>query len=196
MEYRLKMRCRRLFLAGALVALAGTAGLGMVGNPAMGAEAQARSDDSVYPLKVGIVDLRRAFSESHSVKNAKNDLIQERNEVIRVMKERQRELQRLYDEIQNQRALLSEPVRIKKEEELRSMRRSLERLKSDSEQELNRQFLSISELFLADARKELVQLGRDSGYTLIMDVNNELVLYGSETVDLTDQLIERLNDHR
>ncbi len=91
--------------------------------------------------------------------------------------------------------MLSEAVRRQKEAEFRRKRRELERLKNDSEQELNRQFLAINQLFLADAQKEILALGRDSGYTLIMDVNNDFVLYGSEKVDLTDQLIKRLNDH-
>jgi Skp family chaperone for outer membrane proteins len=121
--------------------------------------------------------------------------VQERNEKLQLLKARQGELKQLMDTLRSQRELLSDVVRHQKEEDFRRKRRSLERLKNDAEQELNRHFLAINQVFLADAQKEILAMGRDSDYTFIMDVNNDFVLYGSESVDLTDQLIKRLNDH-
>jgi Skp family chaperone for outer membrane proteins len=185
---------RRLLKVSVSILAAGLFGVGLGGSSARGAEALTQTQVSAGSIKVGIVDLRRAFQESKSVEVAKEELIHERDEKLQVLKVRQREVTQFLESIRSQRELLSEAVRRKKEEELRTKRRSLERLKSDSEQELNRQFLAINQLFIADAQREIKGLGRDSGYTLILDVNNDFVLYGSETVDLTDQLIERLNN--
>lgn len=185
---------RRLFHVSVSILAVGLVGAGIGGSSARGAESQPQGQTPAETIKVGIVDLRRAFQESKSVEDAKRDLIQERDEKLRMLKSLQEELRRFVESLKSQRELLSEPVRLQKEAELRTKQRQLERLKSDSEQELNRQFLSINQLFLADAQKEIKGLGQDRGYTLIIDVNNDFVLYGSKKVDLTDQLIKRLNE--
>lgn len=189
------MSLRHWLMVATGILTAALMGVGTGAGAANGAEASATPTGLNRTIKVGIVDLRRAFQESKSVKEAKEELVQERNEKLQLLKSRQGELKQLMDIIQSQRELLSEVVRRQKEAEFRRKRRELERLKNDSEQELNRQFLAINQLFLADAQREIIALGRDSGYTFIMDVNNDFVLYGSETVDLTDQLIKRLDEH-
>lgn len=191
------MTIRRRLLAVAGVMTAAFVGIGLFGGAgSLEAQEARRLEESNHGIKVGIVDLRRAFQESKSVAEAKRDLVQERNEKLQRLKDNQAELKRLYNSIQNQKELLSDVVRRKKEADFRRKRRELERLKSDYEQELNRQFLGINQLFLADAQKEILAMGQDLGYTFILDVNNDFVLYGSTAVDLTDELIERLNEHR
>lgn len=189
------MSFRRWLLVAAGMMTASLMGVALAGSAATGAEAPARPADGNRSIKVGIVDLRRAFQASKSVQEAKEELVQERNEKLQFLKARQGELKQLMDTLRSQRELLSDVVRRQKEEDFRRKRRRLERLKNDAEQELNRHFMAINQVFLADAQKEILAMGRDSDYTFIMDVNNDFVLYGSESVDLTDQLIKRLNDH-
>lgn len=190
------MTIGRRLLAGVSVITLALVGMGLTGVTALGAEEAGRLVGSNHRIKVGIIDLRRAFQESKSVDEAKRDLVQERNDKLQLLKNSQAELKRLYNSIQDQKELLSDVVRRKKEEDFRRKRRELERLKSEYEQQLNRQFLGINQLFLADAQKELLVMGQDLGYTFIMDVNNDFVLYGSTAVDLTDDLIKRLNEHQ
>jgi Skp family chaperone for outer membrane proteins len=139
---------------------------------------------------VGIVDLNRAFRESKSVSAAKAKLIQDRKNKLQGLKARREEIKVLGKEIQNQRALLSEVVQRQKEGELR------QKLRNDSEQELNRRYLSINRFFLADAKKAIGSLGKDAGYTIIISVDNDLVLYGAKSVDVTDQLIQFMNNNQ
>lgn len=190
------MTIGRKLLAAASVMTLALVGVCLFGTASLGAEEARQLTESNRRIKVGIVDLRRAFQESKSVDEAKRDLVQERNEKLQMLKDNQAELKRLYNSIQNQKELLSDVVRRKKEADFRRKRRELERLKSDYEQQLNRQFLGINRLFLADAQKEILAMGQDLGYTFILDVNNDFVLYGSTAVDLTDELIKRLNEHR
>lgn len=170
--------------------------LGLNGSPAKGAEAQMRPAMLDSTIKVGIVDLNRAFRESKSVSAAKAELIQDRKNKLQILKARREEIKELGKEIQNQRALLSEVVRRQKEGEFRQKLRTLERLRNDSEQELNRRYLSINRFFLADAKKAIGSLGRDAGYTIIISVGNDLVLYGAKSVDVTDQIIQLMNNNQ
>ena len=169
---------------------------GLNGSPAKGTEAQMRPAMLDSTIKVGIVDLNRAFRESKSVSAAKAKLIQDRKNKLQILKARREEIKELGKEIQNQRALLSEVVRRQKEGEFRQKLRTLERLRNDSEQELNRRYLSINRFFLADAKKVIGSLGRDAGYTIIISVDNDLVLYGAKSVDVTDQLIQLMNNNQ
>ena len=169
---------------------------GLSGSPAKGAEALKRPAMLDSTIKVGIVDLNRAFRESKSVSAAKAKLIQDRKNKLQGLKARREEIKVLGKEIQNQRALLSEVVQRQKEGELRQKLRTLERLRNDSEQELNRRYLSINRFFLADAKKAIGSLGRDAGYTIIISVDNDLVLYGAKSVDVTDQLIQFMNNNQ
>ncbi|MCZ6659831.1 MAG: OmpH family outer membrane protein [bacterium] len=169
---------------------------GLNGSPAKGAESQMRPAMLDSTIKVGTVDLNRAFRESKSVSAAKTKLIQDRKNKLQALKARREEIKVLGKEIQNQRALLSEVVQRQKEGELRKKLRTLERLRNDSEQELNRRYLSINRFFLADAKKTIGLLGKDAGYTIIISVDNDLVLYGAKSVDVTDQLIQLMNNNQ
>lgn len=170
--------------------------LGLNGSPANGAEAQMQPAMLDSTIKVGIVDLTRAFRESKSVSAAKAELIQDRKNKLQILKARREEIKELGKGIQNQRALLSEVVRRQKEGEFRQKLRTLKRLRNDSEQELNRRYLSINLFFHADAKKAIGSLGRDAGYTIIISVDNDLVLYGAKSVDVTDQLIQLMNNNQ
>ncbi|MDV2502749.1 MAG: OmpH family outer membrane protein [bacterium] len=190
------MARRKWLLVGLGLGAAGLVGFGLLGRPAAGAEAEGRSLRVTPTIKVGTIDLSRAFKASETVNAARVDLVQERNRKLQALRARREELKSLNQELQNQRALLSEVVRRNKEGELRRKLRRLERFRNDSEQSLNRQFLSINRLFLADAKIVIDELGRDAGYTFIISVNNDLVLYGSQSVDVTDQLIQRMNSNQ
>ncbi len=190
------MARRKWLLVGLGLGAVGLVGFGLLGRPAAGAEAEGRPLRVTPTIKVGTIDLSRAFKASETVNAARVDLVQDRNRKLRALRAQREELKSLNQELQNQRALLSEVVRHKKEGELRRKLRRLERFRNDSEQSLNRQFLSINRLFLADAKIAIDELGRDAGYTFIISVNNDLVLYGSQSVDVTDQLIQRMNNNQ
>lgn len=190
------MARRKWLLVGLGLGAAGLVGFGLLGRPAAGAEAEGRPLRVTPTIKVGTIDLSRAFKASETVNAARVDLVQERNRKLQALRARREEVKNLNQELQNQQALLSEVVRRNKEGELRRKLRRLERFRNDSEQSLNRQFLSINRLFLADAKIVIDELGRDAGYTFIISVNNDLVLYGSQSVDVTDQLIQRMNSNQ
>ena len=190
------MARRKWLLVGLGLGAVGLVGFGLLGRSAAGAEAEGRPLRVTPTIKVGTIDLSRAFKASETVNAARVDLVQDRNRKLRALRSQREELKSLNQELQNQRALLSEVVRRKKEGELRRKLRRLKRLRNDSEQSLNRQFLSINRLFLADAKIAIDELGRDAGYTFIINVNNDLVLYGAQSVDVTDQLIQRMNSNQ
>ncbi|MFQ6671831.1 MAG: OmpH family outer membrane protein [Candidatus Tectimicrobiota bacterium] len=186
---------RHWLLVGLSVGVASLGVFGLTGRPATGAEAQARPAVVAHAVKVGTIDLNRAFKESISVRAAKADLVQTRNQKLQVLKVQREELKQLDQELRNQRALLSDVVRRQKEAESRRKLRQLERMRNDSEQELNRLYLSINRLFLADAKKAIDALGQDAGYSMILNVSNDLILYWAQSVDVTDRLIERMNNN-
>jgi Skp family chaperone for outer membrane proteins len=187
---------RNWLLVGLGLGAPGLIWIGLSGLPATGAETQGRPASFPGTVKLGTIDLSRAFKESEAVDAARTDLVQERNRKLKALRTHREEIKNLNEELKNQRALLSEVVRRKKEEEFRLKVRRLERFRNDSEQALNRQYLSINRLFLADAKVAIDELGRDAGYTFIINVNNDLVLYGAQSLDVTDQLIKRLNSNQ
>ena len=158
-------------------------------------------------LKVAVVDLQTVLDTSVRGKAAKDRLkdvsvkLQEEIKTKREFKDkREQELQKLRSEIQSQGLVLSEQARVAKAETFRNQVRELKRFIDDTNrfiedatQEFREKEARETQLLIQEIRKVVREVGKQEGYSLILEGNENtaVVLYFSNAIDLTPQIIQR-----
>ena len=164
----------------------GTLALAIVGPPA------ARAD-----IKVGFIDSDRIFAEYPKTREAQEAFNREVQELSRTAKEKKSEIDELQKKLDQQGPMLSEAKRDEQN-------RDIQRKAADYEQfvqtnwgpggrisKLNEEFLKP----IVDRVHALVtEIGQQEGYSLILDAVDGNIIFGDHTLDLTDRVLNGLND--
>lgn len=144
-------------------------------------------------LKIGYVDLQRALNESEAGKKAKEDFKAELGRMEQRLESRKKEVEKLKAELEKKGLLLREEEREALERDYRQKLRDFERLYKDSQQELQIKDRELTARILEELRVILQDIGEQGNYTLILEGNNTVVLYGSKAIDLTQTVIRTYN---
>lgn len=162
-------------------------------------------------VEVRIVDLEKVFEQYIKKQQAEAALKEqaerfnlERQELVKQGQQLNEEFNQLREESQN--TALSEEKRgekrIEAEDKLRELKDFETRLKSFDEEKrrlLDEQSKRMRRTLVKEIRDELKVYARKEGFALVIDVSGStlnmepVVLFADERLDITDQLVERLN---
>jgi outer membrane protein len=140
-------------------------------------------------FKIGIVDLQRALNESSAGKKAKEQFKVEFDKMQGSLKGEKDRLDRMKDDLEKQSVVLKEDERKNKAEEFERRRRDLRRKLEDSDAELRKKDQELTGDILKDLAEVIQQIGERDGYTVILENSSSSVLYGSKSIDMTDEVI-------
>ncbi len=145
-----------------------------------------------YPaeLKIGAVDLQKAINECNEGKEAKKTLSQDIDKFQRLIAERQKELQEIKESLEKQNLMLTPEVRETKERELQSKLREFQRWGEDKQNEINQKRMEMEKTISTGLKILVRKIGTDEGYTLILEKSENLVLFASQSLDMTDRVIK------
>jgi outer membrane protein len=147
---------------------------------------------SVWPadLKIGCVDIQRAMNECQAGKEAKKSIAREMEKLQKLGGERQKELQTLKESLEKQAPMLTPEARATKEKDYQGRLRDFQRWGEDNQKEIQQKGLEFERNILLGVQKVIKKLGEDEGYTVILEKNENIVLYVSKTIDITDRVIK------
>jgi len=143
------------------------------------------------PIKLGYVDMQKALNESKSGKKALGELqklMEERKSGLQKQKE---SLEKRKDELDKQGLLLNEDTRKSRENEIRTLERDYSRTLSDLKEEFGRRESEFTDGIRKDLLKVIEKIGKEGGYTLVLEKQYSAILYAPTTIDLTETLIKR-----
>jgi outer membrane protein len=141
-------------------------------------------------LKIASVDIQRAVNECISGKAAKGAITKEVEKFQRLIADKQKELQGMKESLEKQAPMLNPETRTAKEKEYQTKLRDFQRWGQDSENELNQKRAEMEKNISSGLQKVIQKLGADEGYTLILEKNENIVLFVSKTIDITDRVIK------
>jgi len=141
-------------------------------------------------IKIGSVDIQKAINEGKEGKEAKMALTKEVEKFQRVVAEKQRELQEMRESLEKQALMLNPETRAAKEKELQSKARDFQRWGEDSQNEINQKRIEMERNIAIGLQKIIQKLGADEGYTLIVEKNENIVLFATKSIDITDRVIK------
>jgi outer membrane protein len=154
-------------------------GIGM-GFPAWAAE----------PIKIGYVDMQKALNLCEAGKDAKKTITEEVDKMQKSFTGKQRELEKLKEDLEKKGSVLSESVRREKEKDYQTKLRDMQRLQRDYEEDLRRKDREYTDRILRELEIIVKKLGEEGKYTMILERNQPAVVYISGTLEITDEVIK------
>jgi outer membrane protein len=117
-------------------------------------------------------------------------LMKEVEKFQRLVAERQRELQEMRESLEKQAIMLNPETRAAKEKEFESKARDFQRWGQDTQNEVNQKRMEMERKISIGLVKVVQKIGTDEGYTLIVEENENIVLFASKFIDITDRVIK------
>jgi len=141
-------------------------------------------------IKIGWVDLQKAANECNAGKEAKKALTEEAEKLQRLINEKQKELQQMKESLEKQGMMLTPEVRAAKEKDLQTKVRDFQRWGEDVQKDFNQKRIEMEGNVSSGLAKVAQEIGAKEGYTVILNKNENIVLFGSNFADLTDLVIK------
>jgi len=144
-------------------------------------------------IKLGYVDLQRALNDSEAGKSAKEKFKAEVDKAEQSLEKRKSEVEKLKEELEKKGLLLNEEQRDALERDYRDKLGDFERVYKNLQQELQIRDRQLTSRILEGLREVVQGVGEQGNYTVILEGNNTVVLYGAKAIDLTDTIIKAYN---
>ena len=144
-------------------------------------------------MKVAYVDMQRALNQCEAGKEAKRQISVEVEKMQKEFAGRQKELEKIKEDLEKRGSVLSEGVRQQKERDYQAKLRDLQRLQRDYEEDLRRKDREFSDRILKTLEWIIKKMGEEGKYTLILERNQPTVIYIAKGLDLTDEVIKRID---
>jgi outer membrane protein len=141
-------------------------------------------------FKIAYVDMQRVINECNAGKEAKKVIAKDAEKFQRLIADKQKELQAMRDSFDKQSLMLTPDARATKEREFQNKSREFQRWGEDTQNELNQKRQEMERNISTALIKVIQKIGADEGYTLILEKNENIVLFASKTIDITDRAIK------
>lgn len=153
----------------------------------------ARAQGEGSTIKIAIVDLNRLLVESDMGKASQQKLTEYFEAKQIELQQEYQALQREGASLENQRSVLSVDAYTAKRNQLEQKTLAFRQKSEQAEREFKEMQEQETQNFLRRTAPIVEQIGKDSGYTLILRRTAPAVLYFDQTIDITGEVLTRLN---
>jgi outer membrane protein len=141
-------------------------------------------------LKLGCIDIQKAVNECNAGKEAKKMIAKELEKFQRLYGEKQKELQGMKESLEKQALMLNPDARVAKEKDFQAKGREFQRWVEDTQNEVKQKGAEMERNISLGLQKVIQKVGADEGYTFILERNENIVLFSSKAIDITDKVIK------
>jgi outer membrane protein len=121
---------------------------------------------------------------------AKKAIAKEMEKLQKLFAERQRELQTMKESLEKQAPMLKPEARATKEKDFQAKVRDYQRWLDDNQKEIQQKGQEIERTIAQGLQGVIKKIGEEEGYTLVLEKNENIVLFSSKAIDLTDRVIK------
>jgi outer membrane protein len=157
-------------------------GLGLA-NPARAAEEQ----------KIGTVDMQRALQSVEAGKKAKSQLEKEFNAKKKEVQTEEAAIRKMGEELEKQSLVMNEEAKNKKRGELQQRIMKLQEGTQRSQAELQQRERDLTKPIIDKLRDIISDIAKSKGYSVILERNENTVLFSQDKDDLTQLVIDSFN---
>lgn len=150
---------------------------------------------SVYAadVKVGVLDLGKVIDLSAQGKKAQNEMNAKIKVAENAVKGKQDEILKMKADIEKQAPMLSASALADKKRAYEDKVLDFQRMVQDYEYELQVKDGELAMVILTQTKDIIEKIGKEDGYTIILERTNSAVLYFPASADITDKVIKALN---
>ncbi len=144
-------------------------------------------------IKIGTVDMQKALHTVDLGKKAKAQLDKEVEAKKKEIQTEESAIKKAGEEFRKKSLVLSEDARAKKQGELQERVMKLQELAGRSQMELQQKERELTEPLIGKLRGVISEIAKQKGYGLVLEKNENSVLFSLEKDDLTDEVIGQFN---
>jgi len=145
------------------------------------------------PIKIGVVDLDQAIGSTEDGKAAREEMARKQREAEAQVKPLYDRYQALDEDLKAKKFVLSDESLFQKQLDLAEIRNQIENKAKEIEGQLKVDKYRIQEPLLNKLRTIINDIGREEGFTLILQRGAAGVIYSREALDITDLIIAKYN---
>lgn len=144
-------------------------------------------------IKIAIVDLQKALQSVDEGKKAKSQLEKEFNDKKKQLQAEEESIKKMTEEFKKQSLVLSDDAKGRKQNEIQERLMKYRELFGKSQFDIQNRERSLTEPIIGKLRSIVEELGKNQGYTLILEKNENGVLFSKQQDDLTEEVIKSFN---
>jgi len=146
--------------------------------------------------KIGYIDLQSVIQNSKAGKSAKSSFEAEFNKKRAIIESKAKVLAQQEQDFISQSPLMDDGAKKRRAEELQRDKKELARLRDDFREELQKKDFELTQKILKELESVIQAIGDKEGYTLIVEKTESGVIYGSDSVDITNKVIKAYDSSR
>jgi outer membrane protein len=151
---------------------------------------------AAYGQKVGFVNANTVFEKYSAAREAEEAYQKELEDLNKQVTDMEEELRALADTLEARRYLFSEERLKEKRMELEEKQQQYVRFRQQAEQNAARRNEELSEPIIADIEEAARKIAQKEGFDLVLDAGPGIVVYSKPELDLTDRVIQSLEEAR
>lgn len=139
---------------------------------------------------IGYVDMQRVVSESQAGKRARAEIEGMVKQKREQLSREEQKLKTLQQSLEKEQLTLTETQKRTKQRELEQKVQTYQQLTADAQRELSQKDAEHSRKVLTDIRAVIREIAREEKLLLVLEKNEQPVLYAEDGPDLTDRVIK------
>jgi len=159
----------------------------------MGASALLLGSAKAEEIRVGVVDMQRAIQSVEAGKLAKSQLEKDFNSRKKELQAEEASIKKAGEEFRKQSLALTDEARRKKQTELQERILKFQELTARSQQEIAQKEQELTHPIVNKMRAVISDLAKRKGYAVILEKNENTVLFSLEKDDLTEEVVTTYN---
>jgi outer membrane protein len=145
-------------------------------------------------VKLGYFDMQRVIDRSEMGRAGLEQFKHEADKVRKELEAKRDELQALDGEIKKKELIWSEDVKKAKFQEFLQKKTMFERLVREANLKLSERERSLLRPIKNKAFDVIERIGKEEGYTMILEMSRSGLAYAPRSLELTDRVIKELNE--
>lgn len=146
--------------------------------------------------RVAVINMQKVLRNCEAGRKAMRSLNSKFDALQAKLKRKQEQLKAFKADLEKKAPLLSEEARLEKEREYKRMLREFKGLSDDAQFEMRQLEAKVMEPILKDLETVVNRIGKERGYTIILEKNMPGLYYASPSVDITEEVIKEYDRRR
>lgn len=144
-------------------------------------------------IKIAVVDLQKALQSVDAGKKAKSSLEKEFNDKKKQLQAEEERIKKLSEDFKKQSLVLSEEAKARKQGEIQEQLIKYRELFQKSQMDIQGRERQLTEPIINRLRGIVEELGKKNAYTIILEKNENTILFSQPKDDLTEEVIKTFN---
>ncbi|MEO5971668.1 MAG: OmpH family outer membrane protein [Bdellovibrionia bacterium] len=140
-------------------------------------------------LKIATVDMQKALQTVDLGKKAKSQLEKEFNTKKKSLQTEETAIKKMTEEFKKQSLVMSDEARAKKQGELQERIMKFQELTARSQSEIQQKERDLTQPIIGKLRSIITDTAKKKAYTVVLEKNENTVLYSLEKDDITGEII-------